>query len=56
MESSYHKVNPGLLVTLRHAEGIGLAAVSVALKTQRTKPTVARLTRKSDQYFAAWRV
>ena len=56
MESSNHKVNPGLLVTPTHAEGIKLAAVSVTSKTQRTKHVVAWLTRKPGQYFAAWRV
>ena len=33
MEISRHKVNPGLLVTPKHAGGIGLAAFSVATKT-----------------------
>ena len=55
MESSHHKVNPGLLVTPTHAGGIKLAAVSVTSKTQRTKHVVAWLTRKPGQYFAAWR-
>ena len=55
MESSHHKVNPGLLVTPTHAGGIKLAAVSVTSKTHRTKHVVAWLARKPDQYFAAWR-
>ena len=54
-ESSRHKVNPGLLVTPKQAGGIGLAAVSVAVKTQRTKHAVAWLTQKPDKYFVAWR-
>ena len=53
MESSHHKVNPGMLVTPTHAGGIKLAAVSVTSKTHRTKHVVAWLTRKPGQYFAA---
>uniref|UniRef100_M4BM98 RxLR effector candidate protein n=1 Tax=Hyaloperonospora arabidopsidis (strain Emoy2) TaxID=559515 RepID=M4BM98_HYAAE len=48
-------VNPGLLVTPRHAGGIGLVDVTVAVKTQRTKHTLIWLTQRSDKYFAAWR-
>ncbi|CAI5707472.1 unnamed protein product [Peronospora effusa] len=55
-ESSRHKVNPGLLVTPKQAGGIGLAAVSVAVKTQRIKHTVTWITQKPDKYFDAWRV
>ena len=47
---------PGLLVTPKHAGGIGLTTVSVAIKTQRTEHAVAWLTRKPDQYFAAWQM
>ena len=54
-ENSRHTINPGLLVTPKHAGGIGLAAISVAIKTQRTKHAVPWLIQKPDKYFAAWR-
>ena len=44
-------VNPGLLVTPRHAGGIGLVAVTVAVKTQRTKHALIWLTQRSDKYL-----
>ena len=42
-ESICHKVNSDILVTPKHAEDIGLAADSVAIKTQLTKRVIARL-------------
>ena len=56
MESCAHKVNLRLLVTPKHAGGIELAAVSIAIKTQRSKHAFAWFSHKPDQYFAAWRV
>ena len=56
MESCAHKVNLRLLVTSKHAGGIELAAVSIAIKTQRSKHAFAWFSHKPDQYFAAWRV
>uniref|UniRef100_M4B8A9 RxLR effector candidate protein n=1 Tax=Hyaloperonospora arabidopsidis (strain Emoy2) TaxID=559515 RepID=M4B8A9_HYAAE len=50
-----HTVNPRQLVTPRHARGIGLVDVTVAVKTQRTKHALIWLTQRSDKYFAAWR-
>ena len=52
-ESNHHKVNLRLLVTPKHVGSIGLAAVSVAIKIQRTKHAVAWLVQTLDKYFAA---
>uniref|UniRef100_A0AAV1TKQ1 Reverse transcriptase domain-containing protein n=1 Tax=Peronospora matthiolae TaxID=2874970 RepID=A0AAV1TKQ1_9STRA len=54
-DRSRHKVNPSLLVTPKNAGGIGLAAMFVAVKTQRTKHALLWLTQTSDRYFTAWR-
>ena len=54
-DKSRHKVNPGLLFTPKLAGGIGLADVSVAVNTQRTKHALLWLTQRSDRYFSAWR-
>ena len=53
-DSSRHKINPGLLVTPKHAGGIGLVDVAVAVKAQRIKHAMLWLNQKEDSFFAAW--
>ena len=53
-DRSRHKVNPGLLYTIRGAGGIGLISIDVAVCTQNLKHAMQWLVRKPDRYLQAW--
>jgi exonuclease III len=55
VDTSRHKMNPGLIFTPMQAGGLGVVSIELAVKVQRIKDTMQWLIQRNDLYWAAWK-